>query len=102
MVYPGIGVLCAVGLGRLPLGFCLEIFILGQVRSVFLSWFYLFSELYYSAPSAPNTVLGCNLPKTSSVLSLQMFMFQIKVVFHGENQQHYGESRKSMKSVDIT
>lgn len=29
-------------------------------------------------------------------------MFQLKVVFHGENQQHHGESRRSMKSIDIT
>lgn len=101
VVYPGNSSLCAVGLGQLPPGFCLETFISGQVWLVLLLWFYRFSEWYCAVSRAPNAVLGCSLPKTCSVLSLWMLLFQFKPVFHGENQQRYGDSR-SMKSVGIT
>lgn len=94
--------LCAVGLGRLPPGFRLEIFISEHVWLVLLPWFNPFSELYYAVSSAPRAACGCNLPKTPSILSLQMLFIEIKAVFHGENQQCYGESSRSMRSVGIT
>ena len=102
VVFGGNSTLCAVGLGRLHPGFCLGIFISGQVWLVLLLWFYLFSEWRCAVSSAPNAVPGCSLPMTRSVLSLWMLLFQIKAVFHGENQQHYGESRRIMKSDGIT
>lgn len=71
--------------GQLLLGFCLDIFISGQVCLVILLWFYLFSEWYYAVSSAPSTVLGDSLPKTCYILSLLMLLFKIRAVFHGEN-----------------
>lgn len=97
VVNPGNSSLSAVGLGWLPLGFCLEIFISGQDWLVLLLCFYLFSDWCYAVSSAPNAVLGCSLPNTRSVLSVCMLLFQIKAVFHGENQQRYGESRRSIE-----